>query len=70
MEQRVLPFSQRRVDWIFVGFFLMNFFFISYVVDIEQLIVLTLRLRKELPFAGDAQQVSSPSFGAIHETHG
>ncbi len=39
MEQRVLPFLQRRMDWIFVGFFLINLFFITYVVDIEQLII-------------------------------
>ena len=39
MEQKILPFSQRRVDWIFVGFFLINLFFITYIVDIEQLII-------------------------------
>lgn len=39
MEHKTIPFSQRRVDWIFVGFFLINFFFITYIVDIEQLMV-------------------------------
>ena len=39
MEHKPIPFSQRRVDWIFVGFFLINFFFITYIVDIEQLII-------------------------------
>jgi hypothetical protein len=39
MEQNTIPFSQRRVDWIFVGFFLINFFFITYIVDIEQIII-------------------------------
>jgi len=39
MEQKTIPFSQRKVDWIFVGFFLINFFFITYIVDIEQLII-------------------------------
>jgi hypothetical protein len=39
MEQKTIPFSQRRVDWIFVGFFLINLFFITYIVDIEQLII-------------------------------
>lgn len=39
MEQKPIPFSQRRVDWIFVGFFLINLFFITYIVDIEQLII-------------------------------
>jgi len=39
MEHRTIPFSQRRVDWIFVGFFLINLFFITYIVDVEQLII-------------------------------
>jgi hypothetical protein len=39
MENKTIPFSQRRVDWIFVGFFLINFFFITYIVDLEQLVV-------------------------------
>jgi len=39
MEHKPIPFSQRRVDWIFVGFFLINFFFITYLVDIEQLVI-------------------------------
>ena len=39
METKTIPFSQRRVDWIFVGFFLINLFFITYIVDIEQLII-------------------------------
>ncbi len=39
MENKTIPFSRRRVDWIFVGFFLINLFFITYIVDIEQLII-------------------------------
>lgn len=39
MQLTAIPFSQRRVDWIFVGFFLINLFFITYIVDIEQLII-------------------------------
>jgi hypothetical protein len=39
MERKLIPFSQRRVDWIFVVFFLINLFFITYIVDIEQLII-------------------------------
>ena len=39
MEQKAIPFSQRRVDWFFVGFFLINLFFITYIVDIEQLMI-------------------------------
>jgi hypothetical protein len=39
MNNQTIPFSERRVDWIFVGFFLINFFFITYIVDIEQIII-------------------------------
>jgi hypothetical protein len=39
MHNKTIPFSQRRVDWIFVGFFLINLFFITYIVDIEQLMI-------------------------------
>jgi len=39
MEYSTIPFSQRKVDWIFVGFFLINLFFITYIVDIEQIIL-------------------------------
>ena len=39
MKHQTLPFSQRRVDWIFVGFFMINLFFITYIVDLEQLII-------------------------------
>ena len=39
MHNKAIPFSQRRVDWIFVSFFLINLFFITYIVDIEQLII-------------------------------
>ena len=39
MEHKTMPLSQRRVDWIFVSFFLINFFFITYTVDIEQIII-------------------------------
>ena len=36
MQPNILPFSQRKVDRIFVGFFLVNFFFITYIVDISR----------------------------------
>lgn len=39
METRTIPFSQRKMDWVFVAFFLINFFFITYIVDIEQIII-------------------------------
>ncbi len=34
-----VPFSQRKVDWFFVGFFIVNLFFITYIVDLEQLVI-------------------------------
>jgi hypothetical protein len=39
MEHKPIPFSQRRADWIFVGFFAINLFFITYIVDLEQLVI-------------------------------
>jgi hypothetical protein len=39
MLQDVLPFHKRKLDWFFVAFFLINLCFITYIVDIEQLIV-------------------------------
>lgn len=37
-RQRV-PIGERRVDLVFVGFFLVNLLFITYVVDLEQLVI-------------------------------
>ncbi len=39
MKRTVIPYRQRKLDWIIVAFFLLNFCFITYVVDIEQLII-------------------------------
>lgn len=39
MSRTQIPFSRRKADWFLVGFFLINFFFITYIVDIEQLIL-------------------------------
>jgi hypothetical protein len=38
MNQPV-PFSRRRGDWLIVGFFLVNLLFITYIVDLEQLVI-------------------------------
>ena len=37
--RRPVPIGRRRIDLVFVGFFLINFGFITYVVDLEQLVV-------------------------------
>ena len=34
-----IPLAERKIDWIFIGFFLINFGFITYIVDLEQLVV-------------------------------
>jgi hypothetical protein len=39
MNEKVIPLHQRKTDWFFIGFFLINLFFITYIVDIEQLII-------------------------------
>lgn len=37
--RRVVPLWRRRRDLLFVGFFLLNLGFITYIVDVEQLII-------------------------------
>jgi hypothetical protein len=39
MSRKSIPFRQRRLDWLFVIFFIFNFFFITYIVDLEQLVI-------------------------------
>ena len=39
MNRRVVPISRRRFDLVFVGFFLLNLLFITYIVDLEQLVI-------------------------------
>lgn len=34
-----LPLSRRRVDWVFIAFFAINLGFITYIVDVEQLVI-------------------------------
>lgn len=38
-----LPLSRRPLDVIFIGFFVVNLFFITYIVDIEQILILDTR---------------------------
>ncbi len=38
-EPEVIPFRERKLDWLFVGFFVLNISFITYIVDIEQLVI-------------------------------
>jgi len=39
MDTNTIPLQQRQRDWFFIAFFLTNLFFITYIVDIEQLII-------------------------------
>jgi len=39
IRRQPIPISQRRLDLLFVAFFLLNFGFITYVVDLEQLVI-------------------------------
>jgi len=39
MQHEIIPFTRRKIDWVFVVFFLINLFFITYIVDVEQLII-------------------------------
>lgn len=39
MARRVIPLRQRPWDYVFVAFFLVNLCFVTYVVDIEQLVI-------------------------------
>ena len=38
-EQEPVPLAARKLDWQFIGFFLVNLLFITYIVDLEQLVI-------------------------------
>lgn len=37
--RKVIPLAQRRLDLLFIAFFLVNLCFITYIVDLEQLVI-------------------------------
>jgi hypothetical protein len=39
MNRTPIPLRNRRLDWLIVAFFVINFFFITYIVDLEQLVI-------------------------------
>jgi hypothetical protein len=39
MHRVAIPLRARRVDWLFLGFFLLNATVITYAVDLEQLVI-------------------------------
>jgi hypothetical protein len=39
MTRRPIPLAQRPWDYVFLAFFLLNFCFITYIVDLEQLVI-------------------------------
>ena len=38
-ERLPVPIAERRRDWLFVGFWILNLRFITYIVDLEQLVI-------------------------------
>ncbi len=34
-----IPLAERRSDWVFIAFWILNLTFITYVVDLEQLVI-------------------------------
>src|SRR5580700_7828359 len=36
---RAIPLRERRIDWLLLGFFIVNLGFITYIVDLEQLVI-------------------------------
>ncbi len=39
MNRQTIPLSQRKGDIVIIGFFLVNVLFITYIVDLEQLVI-------------------------------
>jgi hypothetical protein len=37
--REVIPLRERPVDWLLLGFFIINLGFITYIVDLEQLVI-------------------------------
>jgi hypothetical protein len=37
--RRAVPLSERKLDWLFIAFFIINVGFITYIVDLEQLVI-------------------------------
>jgi hypothetical protein len=37
--RRAVPLRERPLDWLILGFFVVNLGFITYIVDVEQLVV-------------------------------
>jgi len=37
--RKTIPLKERRLDYIYIAFFLVNLLFITYIVDLEQLVI-------------------------------
>jgi hypothetical protein len=46
--RRPIPLRERPIDWLLLGFFIINLGFITYIVDIKQLVIVD-RARFEYP---------------------
>ncbi len=47
--RQLVPLKERPIDWVLLGFFAVNLFFITYIVDLEQLVIAD-RAHFEYPF--------------------
>lgn len=34
-----IPLAERKIDWLFLGFWILNLTFITYIVDLEQIVI-------------------------------
>ncbi len=34
-----IPLAERKIDWVFLGFWILNLTFITYIVDLEQIVI-------------------------------
>ena len=39
MSRKSIPLKERKLDYLYIIFFVINFFFITYMVDLEQLVI-------------------------------
>ena len=38
-DRQPIPLAERKLDWLFLGFFIFNLVFITYFVDVEQVLI-------------------------------
>lgn len=63
-KSRVLPLSERKLDYAFIGFFVINLLVITYIIDIEQ-----LTIPQPNPVPGKFTYPSWPPHAAVDIIH-